>query len=180
MSADITPGMQQPPGNLPPPPPGTPPPDQSAQAPAVGTVTTDASGRRWYWDGTQWRPVAGAAPGRRNWRLVYGVVALIVFGIAYFAFGNHTSTQTISNTKIDSPTQIEFDYHASSNCSNLTFAYTFYDSSGKQVDVWNGESSHQVESGHDYHITASSDPTTGQAITSSATRFDVTPTCHDQ
>ena len=181
MSADITPEMQQPQGQPPQQQPAPPPPPEGVQPPqqqvAPGTVTTDAAGRRWWWDGTQWRPVAGA---RRNYRWVWSLGVLLVLGIGYAVFHNLAPTQTISNTKIDSSTQIEFDYHASSNCNNLTFSYTFKDSSGNTVDTWNGESSHSVQSGHDYHITASADPQNGNAIASSATSFDVTPTCHDQ
>lgn len=175
MTADIPP--PPPPGPEPPPagmealPPQAPP-----QVPVRGAVTTDAAGRRWVWDGTQWRSLTAS---RRNWRWAFGLIVLVAIGIGYAVFG-HQSTPTISNTKIDSPTQIEFDYHASSNCSNLTFSYTFYDSSGNKLDTWNGESSHQASSGTDYHITVTADPQSGQTISSSATRFDVTPTCHDQ
>ncbi|HET7421811.1 MAG TPA: hypothetical protein VFL27_15635 [Candidatus Dormibacteraeota bacterium] len=163
---------------LPPPPPGESAP---APTPNAAPVTVDSAGRRWYWDGTQWRPAVAAAPARRRpTRLLAGVTGLIVLGVIYFLTSGHGSTQKISNAKIDSATQLEFDYHASSDCSNLTFSYTFYDSSGKQVDVWNGETSHSVQSGHDYHITASADPSSGQAIDSSASRFQVAPTCHTQ
>lgn len=154
-----------------------PPPPQAAQQPPVaGTVTTDASGRRWFWDGAQWKPLAAK---RRNLRWLWSLAILVVIGIGYAVFG-HQSTPTISNAKIDSPTQIEFDYHASSSCSNLTFSYTFYDSGGSKLDTWNGESSHKTDSGTDYHITVTADPNNSQSIPSSATRFDVTPTCHDQ
>jgi hypothetical protein len=138
----------------------------------------DAAGRRWFWDGTQWRPVMATTPAR-SYRWLLGPLVFAVLLGAYFLFGNHPAqTQTISNAKIDSPTQVEFDYHASSSCSNLTFSYTFYDSGGKAVDAWDGEASHSVTAGRDYHITASADPVSGQAIDSAATRFDVTPTCH--
>ena len=171
---------------LPLPPPGTPGSPPPAPPPAgpspAGPVTVDSAGRRWYWDGTQWRPVAAAGTARRSLRWQLVLAGLILIGAVGFLTRDcgSASTQTISNAKIDSATQIEFRYHASSDCSNLTFSYAFYDSSGKQVDVWNGESSHSVQSGHDYHITASADPNTGQAIDSSATRFVVTPTCHTQ
>jgi hypothetical protein len=189
MGADITPEMQQPPqqsnqppGAPPPPPPPegaqpAQPPQQPQQQVPPGTVTTDAAGRRWWWDGTQWRPVAAA---RRNFRWAWSLIALVVLVVGYAVVHNTGSTPTISNAKIDSSTQIEFDYHAGSNCNNLTFTYTFKDSSGSTVDTWNGESSHSVQSGRDYHITASADPQNGQAIASGATSFDVTPTCHDQ
>lgn len=147
------------------------------QAPVPGQVTVDAAGRRWFWTGTQWQPMG--ASGRRNLRWLWTLGIVIVVGIGYAVFHN-SSTATISNTKIDSSTQIEFDYHAPKDCGNLTFSYNFKDSSGKTVDTWNGETSHSVQSGHDYHITASADAQTGQAINSSATGFDVTPTCHDQ
>ena len=186
MSADITPEMQQPvpqsppPGAPPPPPPperGQPPQQPQQQIPP-GTVTADAAGRRWWWDGTQWRPVVAA---RRNFRWAWSLIVLVGVVVGYAVIHNTGgTTQTISNTKIDSSTQIEFDYHASTNCNNLTFAYTFKDSSGSTVDTWNGESSHSVQSGRDYHITASADPQNGKAIASGATSFDVTPTCHDQ
>src|SRR5690349_13614777 len=126
MGADITPEMQQPTppqGSPPPPAPpeGAQPPQQPEQQQvAPGTVTTDAAGRRWWWDGTQWRPVVAA---RRKYRWVWSLIVLVVIIAGYAVLRNSGSTQTISNAKIDSSTQIEFDYHASSNCNSLTFTY---------------------------------------------------------
>jgi hypothetical protein len=102
---------------------------------------------------------------------------LIVGGaIAYFVF--HGSTQTVANAQIVSPTEIQFDYTAASNCANMTFQYTFYDASGTEVSVFNGQQSHSVTGGQTSHVT--SDATPPDTIDPTATRFDVAATCHDQ
>jgi hypothetical protein len=83
----------------------------------------------------------------------------------------------VSNSKIDSRTEIEFDYRRASTCSNLTFEYRFYDSGGKQIDVFHDLKGDRVAGGVTVHYDITGDPT--QPIDSHAVRFVADATCHD-
>jgi hypothetical protein len=137
--------------------------------------------RRYWWNGAAWQPIR--KPGFRPSGLVI-ILALFVIGtVVYIAYSNLTRPfegDGVTNAKIDSQTQIEFDYHASGSCSNLTFNYKFFDGSGHQVDSLSDENGHSVTSGSDYHFTiTASQGVVGGTVTidSRATRFEADAVC---
>jgi hypothetical protein len=131
---------------------------------------------KYFWNGSQWQPVA--APKTSNAWKVWLVIFAIGGVIAYFGSGSHSSTPpTISNAKIDSAHQVEFDYYAATDCNDLTFEYAFYDDGGNRVDDFVGSTHNTVRQGQSYHFT-STDFTIGESIASAATRFDVYASCH--
>lgn len=142
----------------------------------VAWVSEDGS---YWWNGTAWQAIVR----RRQvpWGVVAGVVAILaVAALVIHSFPRQlidTSTYGATNAQIDSSSLIEFDYRASDNCNNLTFIYTFYDQQGIKVSEFQDLLSHQVSAGHTYHFSFA--PGNGQLIDPSATRFTVTPTCHD-
>ncbi len=133
---------------------------------------------RYFWNGVAWQPIA--RPGFRPSGLVIGlaivVVAIGAVGI-YVALKPHPfEGEGVSNAKIDSPTEIEFDYRRGSSCANLTFEYKFFDSSGKQVDDLADTKGDAVDGGRDYHFDIKASP--GEpAIDSRAVRFEADATC---
>jgi hypothetical protein len=93
-------------------------------------VTQD---RRYWWNGAAWLPIK--KPGFRPSGLVLILGVFVIGVVFYFVYSNLTRSfegEGVTNAQIDSRTQIEFDYHASSSCSNLTFSYKFFDGSGAQ------------------------------------------------
>lgn len=133
----------------------------------------------YWWNGTAWQPIV------RRRRVPWGVVGGVLAIIAASAFVIHsfprqiidTSTYGATHAQIDSPGLIEFDYRAHDTCNNLTFIYTFYDQPGIKVSEFQDQQSKQVTAGQSYHFTFAIG--NGQQIDPSATRFTVTPTCHD-
>ncbi len=83
----------------------------------------------------------------------------------------------MSNTKIDSMMEIEFDCRRGSSCSNLTFEYKLYDSSGTQVDAFSDTTGGQVDGARPHHFDVKTD--SAQPIDSRSSRFETDPTCHD-
>src|SRR5260370_42023776 len=83
--------------------------------------------RLYWWNGAAWQPIK--KPGFRPSGLVI-ILALFVIGtVIYIAYSNLTRPfegEGVTNAKIDSQTQIEFDYHASGTCSSLVFNYKFF------------------------------------------------------
>ncbi len=139
-------------------------------------VSQDGS---YWWNGTAWQPIIRRRPV--PWGVVGGVLAIIV--VAAFVVHSFprqlidTSTYGATNAQIDSSGLIEFDYRAHDACNNLTFIYTFYNQQGIKVSEFQDQQSKQVTAGQTYHFTIAIG--NGQQIDPSATRFTVTPTCHD-
>ena len=137
--------------------------------------------RRHWWNGAAWQPIK--RPGFRPSGLVI-VLGLLIVGIAVFiVYSNLTRPfegDDVTNAKIDSPSQIEFDYRASQSCSNLTFNYKFFDGSGHQVDTLSDANGHAVSGGADYHFTITgTQGVVGGTITIDlrATRFEADSVC---
>lgn len=152
--------------------------DPNGQPPVLmGQTWLSADGRYW-WNGTAWLPVVKK---RRQppWILI-GLALVIIAGVAYVIHAipgpSDTTPYGVSNAKIDSPMQIEFDYRAKESCTRLYFDYVFYDSSGAQVDELQDEQSSSVTAGKSYHFTI--DASGSQSIDPKATRFTATPSCH--
>lgn len=142
-----------------------------------GAAWVSLDGNYW-WNGTAWQPIVRRR--RTPWGVVVGVIVIIAAAVLVAHFFPHpiidTSTYGATNARIDSPGLIEFDYRASDSCNNLTFIYTFYDQQGIKVSEFQDQQPRQVTAGQTQHFTIAID--NGQ-IDSSATRFTVTPTCHD-
>lgn len=82
----------------------------------------------------------------------------------------------VSNAKIDSSTEIEFDYIRSTTCSNLAFVHRFYDRGGSQVDTFHDVKGDVVTAGVIHHFDSHTHPT--QPIGSRAYRFVADATCN--
>lgn len=140
-------------------------------------VSEDGS---YWWNGMAWQAIVR----RRQvpWGVVGGVVAIIA--VAAFVVHSYprplidTSTYGATNAQIDSSGFIEFDYRAQDTCNSLTFIYTFYNQQGIKVSEFQDQQSKQVTAGQTYHF-AIAIGNNGQEFDPSATRFTVTPTCHD-
>ena len=153
--------------------------DPSGHAPHFDGVAWVSQDGNYWWNGTAWQPIVR----RRQvpWAVIGGVVAII----AITAFVVHsfwrpiidTSTYGATNPQMDSSVLIEFDYRPHDTCNNMTFIYTFYDQQGIKVSEFEDQQSRQVTAGQTYHFTVAVGG--GQQIDPSATRFTVTPNCHD-
>ena len=154
--------------------------DPSGRRPRFDGAAWVSQDGNYWWNGTAWQPIVR----RRQvpWGVVVGVVAIIVAtAFVVHSFPRQlfdTSTYGATNAQIDSSGLIEFDYRAHDNCSNLTFIYTFYNPQGIKVSEFQDQQSKQVTAGQTQHF-AIAIGNGGQQIDSSATRFTVTPTCHD-
>lgn len=166
-------------------------PDGPVSAKPAEDAVWDAQNNRWlsadgrhFFNGTQWQAVpAGGMAQRPGFKLGPRTIVglLIVLGLIGYAAYNALAPKTyygngVTNAKIDSSTQIEFDYHADKDCSSHVFDYLFYDSSGKQVGEFSDTTGDAVQSGHDYHYTVT-DSNAGESIPSSATRFVANGSC---
>jgi hypothetical protein len=143
----------------------------------TGAAWVSRDGRYW-WNGTAWQ--ATVKPRRRPNLVLIGIGIVIVAGVALAIRAIPGPTDNtpygISNAKIDSPTQVEFDYRSKTACKTLTFHYTFFSSTGSTVDDRDDQEQSQVIAGKTYHFTITA---TDKAIDSRATRFTALPTCHD-
>ena len=140
-----------------------------------GAAWISEDGRYW-WNGTAWMPIKkprGRAPIAL---IVIGLVIVVGIGwVIHQATQPKNITYGVTNAKIDSTTQIEFDYTANADCSNLFFDYKFFDSGGKQVDEFKDNSGSKVTKDQIYHFTISANA--GQVIDPSAKTFTADPTC---
>jgi hypothetical protein len=143
-----------------------------------GAAWVSQDGRYW-WNGAVWQPVARPRGFRPSVLLI--VLAVLIFGaVGYIAFSllhQPFAGEGVSNAKIDSSTEIEFDYRRGSTCSNLTFQYNFFDGNGKQVDVFHDSTGGRVDGGVLTHFDIKGDAS--QPIDSRAVRFEADATCHD-
>ena len=153
--------------------------DPSGRRPRFDGAAWVSQDGNYWWNGTAWQPIL------RRRQVPWGVVVGVLAVIAVSAFVIHsfprqlidTSTYGATHAQIDSSGFIEFDYRAHDTCNNLTFIYTFYNQQGIKVSEFQDQLSKQVTASQAYHFTFAIG--NGQQIDSSATRFTVTPTCHD-
>jgi hypothetical protein len=117
---------------------------------------------------------------RRAFRPPIAVALLVIAFVALAGFVVYKIPQPppppygVSNMKIDSSTQFEFDYRRSTACKDLTFEYVFFDQPGQQVDRYADEKHNAVLGDVTNHFTIYSfTPLDPRGV-----RFDATPTCH--
>jgi hypothetical protein len=138
--------------------------------------------RRYWWNGAEWLRIK--KPPFRPSGLVIILGLFVVGTVVFLIYSNLTRPfygDGVSNAQIDSSTQIEFDYHASRSCGNLTFSYKFFDSGGHQVDTLSDANGHAVSGGSDYHFTITgSAGVVGGTVTIDprATRFEADAVCN--
>jgi hypothetical protein len=134
---------------------------------------------RHFWNGAAWQPIA--RPRSRVSGLVIVLAIFVLGGLAFTAYKvlspKPFEGDGVSNTKIDSRTEIEFDYRRASTCNNLTFEYRFYDTSSKQVDIFHDLKGGRVLGGVTVHYDIRGD--SAQPIDSRAVRFVADATCND-
>jgi hypothetical protein len=151
--------------------------DPNGQPPVFNGQSWVSQDGRYVWNGTAWQPIVRRR--QAPW-IIIGLAIVIIAGVAFVIRAIPGPTDTtpygVTNAKIDSPTQIEFDYRAKDTCNSLVFDYKFFDSSGSQVDEFQDEQQSQVTAGKSYHFTITA---SGQTINSDAKTFTATPTCHD-
>ena len=142
-----------------------------------GQTWVSEDGKFW-WNGAAWQPVSRK---RRPNFFVIGMGAVILIAVGLALTGVIKPGQPpqapkvvlgVSNMKIDSPTQIEFDYARSTRCDQVTFNISFYDKAGRVLDKYIGAANF-VSAGVMRHYVF----TTDHAIPASAVRFTVNATC---
>jgi len=144
-----------------------------------GAAWISQDGRYW-WNGTVWQPVKRSRSLRPNWFVI--AMAVIIVGVVavFFTQVHHDAVSPdkiplgVSNARIDSPTQVQFDYSTATACNGLTFRAVFYDKTGKQVQVFDNSTVASAPAHKLVHFTVSVSP----PIVASAVRFDAIPTCH--
>jgi hypothetical protein len=146
-----------------------------------GAAWVSQDGRYW-WNGAGWQPVA--RPKRFRPSVLVIVLAVFIFAaVGYMAFNlahrvnELFAGEGVSNAKIDSPTEFEFDYLRGSTCNDLTFQYDFFDKSGNHVDVFHDLTGGKVDGGVLTHFDIKGDAS--QPIDGRAVRFEAKATCHD-
>jgi hypothetical protein len=146
-----------------------------------GAAWVSQDGRYW-WNGAGWQPVAR----RRGFRpsgLVLVLAVFIIAAVGYMALNlahrvnEIFAGEGVSNAKIDSSTEFEFDYLRASTCNDLTFQYDFFDKSSNHVDVFHDTTGGKVDAGVLTHFDIKADAS--QPIDSRAVRFEAKATCHD-
>jgi hypothetical protein len=144
-----------------------------------GASWISADGRYW-WNGAAWQPVR--RPGFRPNYFVLGmaviVVAVCIFAVQRILFNTahpEVVPMGITNARIDSPTQIEFDYARSASCAKVSFTFQFFDKAGSKVgDDLASEGATYVPGNKTIHFTEVI--VTGQ-IPTSAVRFSGVAIC---
>jgi|SRR5450759_3420677 len=133
---------------------------------------------RYFWNGGAWQPIK--KPRTRISGLVVALAVLIVAGVAFIVYAVFSPKpfegDGVSNSRIDSSTEIEFDYRRSTTCSNLTFEYRFFDRGSNEVDTFHDANSYLVTGGVTHHVDRTTDPS--QPIDSRATRFVADAMCN--
>jgi len=131
-----------------------------------------------FWNGGAWQPIK--KPRTRISGLVVALAVLVVAGVAFILYSVFSPKpfegDGVSNARIDSSTEIEFDYIRSTTCSNLTFEYRFFDSGSNEVDTFHDVNGDIVTGGVIHHFDSKVDPS--QPIDSRATRFVADATCN--
>jgi len=146
-----------------------------------GAAWVSADGR-YFWNGAAWQPTSRRRAFRPNFFVLgMGVViaAIVVFGIQRVQFNSSHPDMVplgITNAKIDSPTQIEFDYARGTACASVSFTFQFFDKAGTKVgDDLVSEDGADVPANKTIHFTESI--RTG-SIPSTAVRFTGLDVCH--
>jgi hypothetical protein len=141
-----------------------------------GAAWVSQDGRH-FWNGAAWQPMKKPRARISGLVIVLGILILAGSGFIVFAFFSPKPFEGdgVSNARIDSSTEVEFDYRRSTTCSNLTFEYRFYDNGNQQVDVFHDIKGGVVSGGVPHHFDIHTDPL--QPIDSRSTRFVATATC---
>lgn len=149
-----------------------------------GAAWVSRDGKYW-WNGAAWQPLAR----RRGPNLfvvgmallILAAVGLVVTGVIRPGAGAPRSAPLVmgvSNPKIDSSTQIEFDYARAGNCTELEFQIVFYDKAGRSVAQIQTSSINDVTGGVMHHYVFKAVPGLPQGtIPPTAVRFVATPSC---
>ena len=102
-----------------------------------GAAWVSSDGRFW-WNGAAWQP-ARRAGFRPNYFVLGMAVVLVAAGIFIVQRIQYNTAHPdvvqlgITHGRIDSPTQIEFDYARDTTCANVSFTFHFFDKNGYQV-----------------------------------------------
>ncbi len=135
---------------------------------------------KYWWNGAAWQRI-GKRRGPNLFVigmgvLIAGVVGLVVTGVIRPASPPPPPkvVMGVTNPKIDSPTQIEFDYARPSNCNQVGFDITFYDKAGRALDRYVGGTQF-LSAGKTHHYVFHTD----HAIPAGSVRFTVNPTCYN-
>jgi hypothetical protein len=140
-----------------------------------GGAWVSANGRYW-WNGAAWQPTK-----KRGWRppIAVPLIVLVVLVGTWYVL-THVQSKTphepygVTNARIDSSSEFEFDYRRSTSCKDLTFDYTFLDKAARQVGIFTDEQHSQVDADRTSHF----DVFVFTPISAKAVRFNAVPTCH--
>ena len=142
-----------------------------------GAVWVSQDGKH-FWNGGGWQPIK--KPRTRISGLVIALAVLIVAGVAFIVYAvlspKPFEGEGVSNARIDSTTEIEFDYRRSTTCSKLQFEYRFFDGGSNEVDTFHDITGSVVSGGVTHHFDIRTDPS--QPIDPRATRFVADATCN--
>jgi hypothetical protein len=142
-----------------------------------GSAWVSRDGKYW-WNGAAWMPAKATIGWRPSVGQLLIVVAVLLgaFMVWKFILPDFFPPDVqygVTNTKIDSPTQVEFDYIRATACGELTFRAVFYDANGNQVQVFDDSTINSVPSNQLIHFTLKITP----PVPSTAVRFDAVPAC---
>ncbi len=131
-----------------------------------------------FWNSGAWQPIK--KPRTRISGLVVALALLIVAGVAFIVYAvlspKPFEGEGVSNARIDSTTEIEFDYRRATTCSSLAFEYRFFDRGNNEIDTFHDVTGGIVTGGVTHHFDIRTDPS--QPIDSRATRFVADATCN--
>jgi hypothetical protein len=130
---------------------------------------------RYRWNGVVWQPVQRRMELPLGW--IIGAVLIVAAGFMVWNFVLpmlNPPPMGVTNQKIDSLTQVEFDYARDTPCNELTFRAVFYDSADNQVQVFDDSTISSVPANKTVHFTITISP----PLPSTAVRFDADPACH--
>lgn len=137
--------------------------------------------RMYWWNGGAWEPLKRRRGFRPNWFVIGMALLLVAAGVIFVSKVQYDAAHPpvvplgVTNAKIDSPSQVEFDYAQKTACNGLTFKGVFYDKNGKTVQVFDASSVTHVPANQVVHMTFHVTP----PLPATAVRFDAIPTCHD-
>lgn len=139
-----------------------------------GSTWMSANGR-YRWNGVDWQPVAARMQVPYGWIMGGLVVVAAAFLVWNFVLPVlYPPLMGVTNQKIDSPTQVEFDYARDTPCGELTFRAVFYDGADNEVQVFDDSTISSVPAYKTVHFTLTISP----PLPSTAVRFDADPACH--
>ena len=143
----------------------------------TGSAWVSRDGRYW-WNGSAWMPSKTSVGWRPSLGQIFMAVAVligafVVWKVVIPDIFPPDVQYGVTNTKIDSSTQVEFDYIRATACNELSFRAVFYDANDNQVRVFDDSTINSVPSNQQVHFTLKITP----ALPSSAVRFDALPAC---